>query len=617
MKTALVYAISGLVILLSQTASAADSAAIAGVGRPAISDSSGQADFWRADSLVARRQPYSSFADILNTLPGISIADRGSTGQPLYASLFGAPLGRQALRYNGLDLGDPLTGLTDLNLIPTESLAETRVVSDTELRRFGYSGGPGQGISLRTMALASASVPVRTRIAYRTGGMGYDDIDLRLGLWAMPKARIEAGILLKNSDGIDLAHAYEAQKIDLGIESPLMRKFAIRYQLLRNISDLDLLLPTLAPSMPVLGIDRPHRKEVRTDHGFSLNLPAAVFHHLQITDLHREMYPRRDRAKMETVDALRAKWSSHWQGRFGSLLPVLGAQWQFTRLESQAWGDTDEHEGRWWSGMAWHSGMRSRFYAGAAAIQTQDNWGVYPEGTFDFKLKSVEMRGWFRKEAIAPTLAQRKERSVFGQGNSALVDEKQTSAGLLMQRNGERSGIAFSVAWIDRQHPVLRRWDGASLSMSYSNGPAQEFFCSDMAVRWRFLSFLTLHLRGQLLESRADDTNTVIDRPETIGRMQLEFHRIWFRGDLDFRFFVGVDTWGEQRGMAPFGAEIGGEPLLLEAAALPWLQITADVHDVSLFAMAGNALDLEVQSMPGFAQPGRFLRFGLVWNFYD
>ncbi len=126
-------------------------------------------------------------------MPGISIADRGSTGQPLYASLFGAPLGRQALRYNGLDLGDPLTGLTDLNLIPTESLAETRVVSDTELRRFGYSGGPGQGISLRTMALASASVPVRTRFAYRTGGMGYDDIDLRLAL-GDAQTSIEAGI---------------------------------------------------------------------------------------------------------------------------------------------------------------------------------------------------------------------------------------------------------------------------------------------------------------------------------------------------------------------------------------------------------------------------------------
>jgi hypothetical protein len=63
--------------------------------------------------------------------------------------------------------------------------------------------------------------------------------------------------------------------------------------------------------------------------------------------------------------------------------------------------------------------------------------------------------------------------------------------------------------------------------------------------------------------------------------------------------------------MAPFGAEIGGEPLLLEAAALPWLQITADVHDVIFVRDGGNALDLEVQSMPVLPSLADFC--ALVW----
>jgi hypothetical protein len=40
-----------------------------------------------------------------------------------------------------------------------------------------------------------------------------------------------------------------------------MRKFAIRYQLLRNIFGSGFAVANLAPSLPVLGIDRPHRKE--------------------------------------------------------------------------------------------------------------------------------------------------------------------------------------------------------------------------------------------------------------------------------------------------------------------------------------------------------------------
>ncbi|RPH96986.1 MAG: hypothetical protein EHM72_14100, partial [Calditrichaeota bacterium] len=53
-------------------------------------------------SIVGSR--YTSFGDVLDVLPGGYFANLGSSGQPAFASLFGAPLGEIELVYDELML---------------------------------------------------------------------------------------------------------------------------------------------------------------------------------------------------------------------------------------------------------------------------------------------------------------------------------------------------------------------------------------------------------------------------------------------------------------------------------------------------------------------------------
>ncbi|MBN1540610.1 Plug domain-containing protein [candidate division KSB1 bacterium] len=592
-----------------QTRSAEDDAS------PDLSAGSKSFHFWQCDSTAARRLPYRSFADVLDIFPGIWIADRGSVGQPLFASLFGSPLGRMMLRYNGLDLSDPVTGRTDLNLVPTESVAETRVILDTGNRNTGYMA-PGLSIDLRSRSLAA--VPVRTRVAYRTGGMGYDDIDLRLGVLIAPQTQIDAGILMKNGDGTDLLHPYEAQKIDLRVEHRFGQKYAFRYALLRNTSDVDLLLPAAPPEAPKLEIMQPHRKEVRTDHGFSLNLPVNLHQHLQITDLYREYYPLQDRGAMEVVDARRTIWSGQWQRQAGSWAPVLGGELHWIRLQSSSWGDRDERFGRFWSGLDWSGVPDLKIYAGALSCRTATAWQLFPELTAELNIgRPWRLQSWIRGEAFAPTLEQHLRRSSFALGRSDLPDESQTHAGLAIQRTGKRIELAFSTAWIRRTNPVLLTWEAEQSVPRFNTFPGQEQLCIDLGARWNFIHDFTLSARGQLFESIDDVQTGSYGRPDYLMRLILEFHQIWFSGDLDFRCMAGLDAWGEQQGMLPLDIQVGGWVHPMPGAALPWLQITAEIGDASLFALLANPLNLDVQSLVGFPQPGRFFRWGFAWDFYD
>jgi len=55
----------------------------------------------------------------------------------------------------------------------------------------------------------------------------------------------------------------------------------------------------------------------------------------------------------------------------------------------------------------------------------------------------------------------------------------------------------------------------------------------------------------------------------------------------------------------------------LQAAAVPWLDLSVVIRDATLFFALQNPLGIDYEVIGGYPQPRQLIRWGFVWNFYD
>ena len=316
------------------------------------------------DSTFYRGSNYGSFADVFGRLPGAFFFNRGSVGQPAYGFLFSGNKSSFVLEYDGLVLNDPLTGRANLNLIPTESVGSMNYgIAEKRDNNFLPTGQ-----TLRIKSCDMASLPIKSRVGYRTG-TGYDDNDVRLGIQASPKFKINAGGILKNYAGTTVHSKYRAQKVNVKLDRNLGDAWHLGYVFLMNKFDLD--VPFAPGYVGPIELSQLHQKDVRYDHGFSI--VRSRFHSFfQLTNLHREFYGYRHTVVDQVHDVFRLRSTSEYAQPLGFAKLNVGLNWQLVRLNSNDWGQHTSWELAGLANISNEAGEKIFWNAGAKISKARD-----------------------------------------------------------------------------------------------------------------------------------------------------------------------------------------------------------------------------------------------------
>ncbi len=106
-------------------------------------------------------------ADLLETVPGVTVTRRGGAGSSATASIRGSSASQVLVLLDGVPLNSVLTGEVDLSTVLLNAVEEVRVLPGSESARFG-AGALGGVISLKTRS----SVDGDLTVALGTGSFG-------------------------------------------------------------------------------------------------------------------------------------------------------------------------------------------------------------------------------------------------------------------------------------------------------------------------------------------------------------------------------------------------------------------------------------------------------------
>jgi hypothetical protein len=573
-------------------------------------------------SWLAQGSSYGSFVDLFRTLPVAWAPDRGATGQPAVGALFASRPGDAWLRFESVDLDNPLTGSVDLNDIPTEAIGHVRLaLPDSQPRLTTDPLARGLALTVRDMA----SVPIHTAMGYRTGGRGFDDVIARLGIQASPDLKINAGAMIKSEAGNTEHENYSEDKFDLVAERLLGHHTNLKYTLLHHRRDVDLILPqtpaaldlNLHPLVPDLLW--PHLKQVRTDHALSVHQGSQWRGRLQWTRLQHEIHDFRYAHLDDRHDVDRLRWESAWRPLRSALSLTLGSRLHWTKLSESAWGEHEEWQGRFWvqGGLSLTpaSGLTIR-----AGLYTPDQGDavIEPELSFYTDLfKGWQSRIWLHRIHRRPTLEHRFSTGPLVLGNRDLGSEQMTAVGIALSGTAGSIDCFASVAAEEVTDPVVAVWDPETEYPEYRNGDRRRQLAAHLYLTLHWWQHLSLRLQAGHLERLRPESAPIVGRPAHEGRLWLQYRNVWFQGDLDARLRLVLEAFGPQTAMFPVGVLQQGDRYRLDSALVPSVEATLVIRDATLFVALRNPLALSVEPVPGYPMPKSLVRWGLVWTFVD
>ncbi len=573
-------------------------------------------------SWLAQGSSYGSFADIFRTLPAAWAPDRGATGQPAVGALFASRPGYAWLRFESVDLDNPLTGVVDLNDVPTEAIGQVRLaLPDSQPRLTTDPLARGLEMTVRDMA----SVPIHTAVGYRTGGRGFDDVIARLGIQASPVLKINAGAMVKSEAGNTEHENYSEDKFDLVAERSLGDQTNMKYTLLHHRRDADLILPQipatleLNPHPLVPGLLWPHLKQVRTDHALSVHQAWQWQTRLQWTRLQHEIHDFRYTHLDDRHDVDRLRWEGVWRVVRTPLSLAVGSRLQWTKLSESAWGEHEDWQGRIWvqGGLPLSSQSGLSLRAGLYTADQSDD-AIEPELSFCTDLfKGWKSRIWLHRIHRRPSLEQRFSTGPFVPGNADLGSEQMTAVGIVLSRTSAAFDCFASLAAEEVTDPVIAVWNPETDSPEYRNGARQRQLAAHLYLTLRWWQHWSLRLQAGHVKRLQPESAPILGRPASEGRLWLQYRNVWFQGDLDARLRLGLYAFGAQTGMFPLGVTQQGHRYHLDSALVPSVDVTLVIKDATLFAALYNPMALHVEPVPGYPMPDTLLRWGLVWTFVD
>jgi len=566
-----------------------------------------------ADTSILAGSKYTTFADIMDLFPGVYHYNRGSAGQKAFTSFFAGLPGDIILEYDGLILNDPLTGKADLNVIPTESIGRIRVEHGPN-PQYGYMPS---GQSLHLSSHNMANLPIRSQVAYRTGGNSYDDVDVRLGILINRSLAINAGGLSKLYFGTMPNTKYKAERWNLKIDKQMTPSWSWHYVFLKNQSHARFPLSDTPPAFDFL--QTPHQQDNRIDHGLFFRHTDKLELSLQHTNLERELWTE-GYIFDETHNIDQFRLTGSYTKSFDFFKLDAGFYGQGFDFDSKVWRDHRDWQSAAWTSLVgnaentlgWRLTMRGK------AHQEYDMYPMPEINVFYNLSDSCRFFAFANRMVNIPSLEARYTQGPFGtnakknphQNELDVGETYQAVAG--MERRTTRYRFFASLSLQNRiQHIVKQFIDDR---VYFANRPDHTCLQADAHFDIALFKNASLLTQGAFFSTF---DKKVLNRPEWFTRFYIEYKNSFFKHDLDLKIRLGGTVLGTRYGAYPFYAQLSPQTVALSPQFDPYIHISAVFGNADLFFAIDNFLNQDYQHVYGYTMPKTWMRYGFVWSFWD
>lgn len=564
------------------------------------------------DSTFIIGSRYTSFGEVFDWFPGGYFYNRAGSGQQAYGSMFGSPPGEFVLSYDRMILNNPINGHADLNLLPVESLAHAGPVH-SGFKPFGFLP-LGQALQFESHTIANN--PIRTQVGYRFGYYDYNDVDARLGILVSPKLWIDAGGVIKSYRGLVANQQYSGNKMNVKINRRLGPNWLARYSILYNVRDTHIPLPGSVGEFP--NFVNPREKDVRTDHALTLFYKNRLASTLQYTTFEQDLRAESRGVFNEQHDVRSLRGTGEYHLPLNTLHWRSGMSGVATLLNSNLWGRHGEWQADLYTSLQGQWGKQWHWYARASAQKHQDyalSW--QPEVNVMFTPDSTtEITLWANRVAQTPSLKARYSSGPFAFGNLDLTPARYEQLAMAAEKSFRHVYVYGSAAYQRRTQQFASLFDPDETMATYSNIPEHAVLNFDLLLdvqpfkKWRAV------FKGNAFVP-LEATYTITNRPDLYAKSFLQYHLIYFNGDLNARLRVGASLLGNRHGPQPFYVNYSPSTVPLKPIIYPYLHAILLYGDAEIFIAYENYIDANVQYVYGYSMPQLWLRYGFVWHFVD
>jgi hypothetical protein len=546
---------------------------------------------------------------VLAYLPLLFLHDRGARGQWLPYSVLGSTQRETGLFVDGLDLRDPISGMVDLNMLPTLWLSALRL----ELAGAGW-GTPRTSAGATLVGTARKHTGNRplSHVGYENGDWGVRAVDVELGMKLSRRVDVLAGALLAGFDGFGPRQQHDAQRIRATATVGLGKGWSATYLGLLTKSETEETLDPLQLALRTAVF--PVWKDRRLDHALTFERTfagsAAVQTTVSHTELKREFhdYPRGlhwiDQSQVVTLASSASMGGARIAGLTGAMVRYAG-------LHSPIMGDHRDVEASVRCGLRMAPGARWRVQFVCDALARQDTRLYLAPSVHVLRLlgatSNLTVDG--SREVYFPSFQERfaAARS-WGKPDLRPWVVHRAVAGVTVQRRGALWFLGGFAR--DSGHEVLHQWASSDDSYVYLQSPDRHRQAGLVATasagpRERLV------LRGGLtVQWPMFHDEHLPELPEWHGWFAVAYGLALFHSDLELTVRAFCQLIGERcdAGMVhrlPPQVVPGGEvQVRIMRNALVWARLE-------------NLLGREYQTVWGYPMPTRFFTWGVNWSFVD
>ncbi|MBN1894941.1 TonB-dependent receptor [bacterium] len=573
----------------------------------------------------------SETADWISVLPGIWTRSLGSPGQTANLRVQGGELSQSRIFLDGHPLIDPFSRMTDLNLIPLES------IGGIERHTPGGSIESAEGIHIETREIPGQKP--YTRFVYRNHvfrgatGMDMEHIDVTFGQHVTRKIRFASGIsnrkIAEEFPGLTSKPRLLRAKIRYS-PSPAVR---IDYAAYNAVLENDLPYPVRMPSDTLI-LQSPVRKQNRTDHlgdirvdwkgmrnRFSVTHSSATHELKDLALSARSVFPVRMTRFQWTQDpdSLPVNWGTTYQDEALELTGSSGASQHFWEIFLGCKQNWHERIGSN-AGIRWIRISRRSEWDGFARIQwkVRSQIGFWTSLDRDLKRPSL---GEIRGVPFLPVPFDRADRFYLLDPSRPLLPN-----GALRPEKTDRLQIGLdwkpsiplkiSLLAFMRKTRGLIVLEASGESLIHRNGPGQQVTGLEAGAEARVFG---LKAEGTLNYTKAVDADNspLYERPSFWGCASISWTRPFFENDLvvctglSGRFSTGYWILTGSSLNDVRAAWVAQSSVLDYRTTLVFLKYAR-------FTLAvDNFLNLEVSPYPGLFLPGRTFRLEVDWELFD
>jgi len=141
---------------------------------------------------------YKYFGDLLSFTHGVFIRDLGSPGQLHGLTLYGLDARAIAVMSDGILLNEPLTGIFDLNLYPTENIERLELIRGSRAFLYGLNSTGG---AINVVTKSKKAITPESRIRYSQWAFNYGFVDGMISQDVLRGLNVTAGLQHTTTDG--------------------------------------------------------------------------------------------------------------------------------------------------------------------------------------------------------------------------------------------------------------------------------------------------------------------------------------------------------------------------------------------------------------------------------